>query len=186
MEKQPCLRTARLLLRPYDDADAAAVQRLAGDPLVADTTLTIPHPYPDGLAEMWIATHEAAWVQGRGAVFAVTLREGGELVGTVGLTIRPEENSAELGYWIGRPFWSRGYATEAARAAVDFGFTVLPVGRIHAHHFERNPASGRVMQKLGMSEEFFRTRAVKKAGAWEDVRGYAITRAHWESLRPGA
>ncbi len=186
MERQPSLRTPRLLLRPYEDADAPAVQRLAGDPLVADTTLTIPHPYPDGVAEMWIATHEAAWEHGRGAVFAVTLRGGSELVGTVGLTVRPEQRSAELGYWIGRPFWNIGYGTEAARAIVDFGFTVLPVDRIHAHHFERNAASGRVMQKIGMVEVFFRPRALEKRGTWEDVRGYAISRVQWDALRPRA
>jgi RimJ/RimL family protein N-acetyltransferase len=183
MEHQPQIRSARLLLRPYTDADAPEVQRLAGEPLVADTTLTIPHPYPEGVAEMWIATHEAAWTSGRGAVFAVTRIEDGRLVGTVGLTIKPELRTAELGYWIGVPFWGCGYATEASRALVDFGFTMLALDRIHAHHFERNPASGRVMQKIGMNEAFFRRGGIEKGGRREDVRGYAITRAAWESLR---
>jgi len=183
MEDQPTIRSARLVLRPYVDTDADDVQRLAGDPRVADTTLTIPHPYPDGVAEMWIATHEAAWLSGRGAVFAVTQVDDGRLLGTVGLTIRPEQRSAELGYWIGLPFWGRGYCTEAARAIVDFGFTVLSIDRIHAHHFERNPASGRVMQKVGMVEEFFRRAAIEKRGVREDIRGYVIARALWERQR---
>lgn len=183
MEHQPKIRTPRLLLRPYKDADAPEVQRLAGDPRVADTTLTIPHPYPDGIAEMWIATHEAAWTSGRGAIFAVTQLADGRLAGTVGLTIKPESGSAELGYWIGHPYWGRGYCTEAAQAIVDFGFTLLPLERIHAHHFERNPASGRVMQKIGMHEEFFRRAAIEKRGVREDIRGYAITRAQWNRLR---
>lgn len=186
MDRQPHIRTARLLLRPYEDGDAAAVQRLAGDARVADTTLTIPHPYPDGIAEMWIATHEALWESGRGAVFAVTTLEGQKVVGTVGLTRRREQDSAELGYWVGHPFWGHGYCTEAARAVVDFGFTVLPIDRIHAHHFERNPASGRVMQKIGMTESFFKPAALQKGGIREDIRGYAITREAWERLRiPG-
>lgn len=183
MDRQPNIRTARLFLRPYRDADAPAVQRLAGDARVADTTLTIPHPYPDGIAEMWIATHEAAWEHGRGAIFAITEAERGTLIGTVGLTIRPEQRSAELGYWIGYAYWGRGYCSEAAAAVVDFGFTVLPVERIHAHHFERNAASGRVMQKIGMSEEFFRAKALKKGDTLEDIRGYALSRAAWEQLR---
>lgn len=186
MEHQPPIRTARLLLRPYADADAPEVQRLAGEPLVADTTLTIPHPYPEGVAEMWIATHEAAWTSGRGAVFAVARLEDDRLVGTVGLTLKPELRSAELGYWIGVPFWGHGYATEASRAIVDFGFTILAIDRVHAHHFERNPASGRVMQKIGMVEEFFRRGAIEKGGRREDIRGYAITRAQWYRLRGGA
>lgn len=183
MEHQPKIRTARLLLRPYRDVDAPEVQRLAGDARVSDTTLTIPHPYPDGIAEMWIATHEAAWTSGRGAVFAITQLADDQLVGTVGLTIRLEQQSAELGYWIGYPFWGHGFCTEAAQAALDFGFAVLGLGRIHAHHFERNPASGRVMQKVGMREEFFRPGAIEKRGVREDIRGYAITRAAWEEIR---
>lgn len=180
MEQQPQIRTARLLLRPYVDEDASDVQRLAGDARVADTTLTIPHPYPDGIAEVWIATHEAAWEHGRGAIFAITRLEDGNLVGTVGLTIKPELRSAELGYWIGHPYWGSGYATEAAEAAVNVGFTLLPIERVHAHHFERNPASGRVMQKIGMTEAFFRPRGLQKNGIFEDIRGYAITREQWE------
>lgn len=182
MEHQPQIRTPRLLLRPYADADAPEVQRLAGDRRVADTTSTIPHPYPDGIAEMWIATHEAAWTSGRAAVFAITTLEGGRLVGTVGLTINPGLRSAELGYWIGVPFWGCGYATEASRAIIDFGFTVFALERIHAHHFERNPASGRVMLKAGMTGEFFRRAAIEKGGRLEDIRGYAITRAQWDRL----
>lgn len=185
MESMPRIRTARLVLRPYEQADAPEVQRLAGDPRVADTTLTIPHPYPDGIAEIWIAGHEVAWTSGRGAIFAVTLASDGRLLGTVGLTIRPAERSAELGYWIGAPYWGNGYGTEAARALIDFGFTALPLDRIHAHHFARNPASGRVMVKAGMQEAFFRAAAVEKSGEREDVRGYAITRAQWQAARGG-
>ena len=64
-----------------------------------------------------------------------------------------DDRRAELGYWIGVPWWNRGYATEAGRALLDFGFGTLGLHRIMAHHMMRNPASGRVMQKLGMTRD---------------------------------
>ncbi len=178
----PHIRTQRLVLRPYTEADAPDVQRLAGDARVADTTLTVPHPYPDGIAEAWIATHEAGWHLGRSAVFAIaTIKDDARLVGTIGLTIKPEEKSAELGYWIGVPFWGHGYCTEAARAVIDFAFVTLELDRVHAHYFARNQASGRVMQKSGMIEEYHRPRAIAKHGVLEDICGFAITRSQWRA-----
>jgi len=183
MESQPPIVTERLLLRPFVHEDAADVRRLAGDVRVAQGTLTVPHPYPEGIAECWIATHEAAWESGCGAVFAITLKAGGVLLGTAGLTVRQPQRAAELGYWLGVPYWGHGYCTEAARALVDFAFACFAVERVHAHHFARNSASGRVLRRIGMEEEFFRRGGVVKAGVAEDIRGYALTRARWESLR---
>jgi RimJ/RimL family protein N-acetyltransferase len=136
-------------------------------------------------AEVWIATHEAVWYHGRGIVLAITLAQDQCLLGAIGLTINPHDRAAELGYWIGVPFWGHGYCSEAAGTMIDFGFVVLPIDRVHAHHFERNPASGRVMQKAGMVEEFFKPRGIEKRGVCEDVRGYAITREQWEIRRFG-
>lgn len=101
---QPSLETTRLRLRPFTPPDAADVQRLAGDPAVAATTLTIPHPYPDGAAEAWIATHAPGWVSGRKVVYAVTASDE-RLLGALGLTLTPAHASAELGYWIGADAW---------------------------------------------------------------------------------
>ena len=88
MEKQPILATGRLLLRPFDLADARAVQRLCGDYAVAATTL-LPHPYPDGLAEAWIASFHEGVERGDAAAFAVTLAGEGSLIGGVRLRIDP-------------------------------------------------------------------------------------------------
>jgi RimJ/RimL family protein N-acetyltransferase len=181
----PTITTARLRLRAFVDADAPAVQRLAGDRRVADTTLLIPHPYPDGAAEAWIATHEASWELGRGLVFAVTLQATGELVGAIGLTIAPPTHSAEIGYWIGVPWWGQGIATDAVRALLDFGFTQLGLERMHAHHFARNRASGRVLEKAGLEFEGIRVDAVVKWGRPEDARFYGLSRADWERRRSG-
>ena len=82
-------------------------------------------------------------------------------------------SSAELGYWVRESHWGRGYATEAGREILDFGFASLKLHRIHARHLVRNPASGRVLQKLGMRREGIHRHAVRKWDVFEDVAQYA-------------
>jgi RimJ/RimL family protein N-acetyltransferase len=170
----PTLHTPRLVLRAFEPADGPAVEELAGVREVADTTLNIPHPYPAGGAAAWIGGHAAAWAAGTGAAYAITSRDGGALLGGVGLTVAPRHRRAELGYWVGVPHWNRGYCTEAARAVVAFGFDILGLHRIEAHHFTRNPASGRVMQKLGMRLEGVHREAVLRWDRFEDLAAYAL------------
>jgi RimJ/RimL family protein N-acetyltransferase len=160
----PTLRTPRLVLRPFSAGDAADVRRLAGERDIAATTLTVPHPYPEGAAEEWIVAHAGRVTRGEAAVFAVTLADTGALVGAIGLEIQAEHSRGELGYWVGKPYWGRGYATEAGRAVVRFAFQELGLSRVFACHFKVNAASGRVMEKLGMRREGkFRRHLVK----WE-------------------
>jgi [ribosomal protein S5]-alanine N-acetyltransferase len=171
--EQPTLDTERLILRPFELADAERVQQLAGDFEVADTTLNIPHPYREGMAEAWILTHKPMFRAGVLANYAVTFRSG-ELIGAVGLRIDPRHNNAELGYWIGRAHWGNGYCTEAARGVLVYAFYVLELNRVHASHLARNPASGRVMQKLGMRHEGCLRRHVCKWEKYEDLEKYGI------------
>jgi [ribosomal protein S5]-alanine N-acetyltransferase len=180
MSSQPRLTTARLVLRPFSLSDAADVQRLAGDRSVADTTLRIPHPYLDGAAEEWIATHVPGFEAGTLADFAITLRSSGELLGTIGLIIECSADRAELGYWIGAGSRNLGYCTEAGHAVIDYGFRSLDLNKITAHHFKRNPASGRVLQKLGMRREGEQAQQVKKWDRYEDIVLYGLLRATWE------
>ena len=179
MSQQPVLTTRRLVLRPFALDDALAVQVLAGAREVAETTLHIPHPYPAGGAEQWIATHPIMWEAGTGMTSAVVDAGTGVLMGAVGLTLTPAHSRAELGYWLGVPYWNRGYATEAAAALVDFGFTQLGLHRIQAHYLTRNSASGRVMQKLGMRSEGVSRHAVRKNDRFEDLEMYAILADEW-------
>ena len=176
MTAQPTLETPRLLLRPFRLSDATDVQRLAGEAAIADTTLTIPHPYEDGMAEAWIVTHGPAYASRESVVFAI-LDRADALVGAIGLRLEPAHRRAELGYWIGVPHWGRGYATEAVGAAIEFGFWSLGLNRIHARHFTRNPASGHVMQKAGMTLEGHERQHVFKNGQFEDLACYGILRS---------
>jgi RimJ/RimL family protein N-acetyltransferase len=178
---QPVVLTPRLRLRPFLPSDATAVQRLAGDHAVAHTTLSSPHPYEDGMAEAWIAGVAEDFTSGRQVVFAITDGVTGELIGAVGLVLRLEHGRAELGYWIGRPFWGRGYATEAVREVLRYGFTSLGLHRIHASHFARNPASGRVMVKVGMRREGVARAHVRRFDRFEDLVQYGILREEFDA-----
>ena len=176
----PTLTTERLLLRPFVESDAAAVERLAGAREVADTTLHIPHPYPAGGGAWWIGTHASAWKEGAGLTLAIVARDApDELLGTVGTSIVREHARGELGYWIGAHAWGRGYATEAARAMTAYAFETLRLHRVQARHFTRNPASGRVMQKLGMRLEGVHREAYLRWERFEDVAVYGILAAEW-------
>ena len=178
--KSLTFETERLLLRPFLLSDASDVQRLAGNWAIADTTLNVPHPYEDGMAEAWISTHQPRFEAGELAVFAITLKTDSELVGAVGLRAERSFDRANLGYWIGEPFWGLGYCTEAATSIVEYGFTELKLQRLYAEHLERNSASGRVLQKIGMSKEGTARQHTKKWGKFEDLVLYGLLRNEWE------
>ncbi len=205
MSHIPRLYTPRLCLRPFTPADAARVQELAGDPRIAATTAAIPHPYPDGAAETWIQSHQPAAALGKKFEFAITLAgtrtpnresdptETGFVIGAIGIGDAGEfasfqipegdQEFATLGYWIGVPFWNKGFATEAARAILDFAFTRRHYPRVLAFHFDNNPASGRVLQKLGMTHQGTLPTAFNKNGQFHDLVQFAILESEWARRR---
>jgi len=173
----PTLRTQRLVLRPFTPGDAADVQRVCGRREIADAAANIPHPYADGVAEEWIAKHAATFVEGTSVNLAVTLVETGEYIGGIGLIgISETHLRAEMGYVVAVEYWSRGYCTEAATAVLDYAFKEMGLHRVYAHHFARNPASGRVMQKIGMTYEGTLRHHHVKWGRFEDLVCYGICR----------
>jgi [ribosomal protein S5]-alanine N-acetyltransferase len=176
----PTLRTARLVLRPLETTDAPAIQRLAGEREIALNTLVIPHPYPDGVAEAWIEEQKQQGELDRMYNFAI---DDGGLIGIAGLTMKGER-IAELGYWIGVPFWGRGYASEAAAEVIRFGFEDCGMHRIFACHYARNPASGRILQKVAMTREGTLRQHILKWGEFLDVVYYGLLREEWEAAAP--
>lgn len=177
MRTAPPLLTQRLLLRSLTLEDTADVQRLAGDRDIALMTVAIPHPYEEGMAEEWIRASSERFEKDEALNFAITLKADKKLIGAIGLELEPEHQRGELGYWIGKPYWNLGYATEAAKAVVAYSFQVLKLNRIYAYHFTRNPASGRVLEKVGMRSEGCRRQHTKKWGTFEDSIGYGILKA---------
>jgi len=171
---QPVLDTPRLVLRAFTLDDVDEVARLAGDPLIAETTANIPHPYESKHAEGWIATHAEQYREGTLMNVAVTDRADGALYGCVGLEIRPAVNRAEIGYWIGVPYWNRGYATEASWALLTWAFRERGLHRVMARFVGRNPSSGRVMEKLGMRHEGTLRDHVRYGDGRDDILLYGL------------
>jgi [ribosomal protein S5]-alanine N-acetyltransferase len=177
----PTLETERLTLRRLELTDAARVRDLAGQPDIAATTINTPHPYPEGAAETFITqTHEAA-ENGLDYTFAIVPKGEVGLVGCIGLHLAPPHQRAEMGYWMGRPYWRHGYTTEAARRVVRFGFEDLHLNRIMASCFRGNFASARVMQKAGMTYEGTLQQHFLRFGQFHDAEYYAVLREEWQS-----
>jgi len=182
----PTLETERLILRPFVLRDALRVQALAGDRRVAEMTAEIPYPYPDGVAEAWISSHLLEWRTHRQIALAVTLKKTGALVGAVSLRLFAQGPRAELGYWIGVPYWNNGYCTEAARALVAYGFEELELDSVQARHRLENPASGRVMEKLGMRCEGVAPHAGVRNARLLDLVDYSIPAGNFRVRYPAA
>lgn len=177
----PFLETERLVLRAFTLADAKRVQELAGVFEVADTTGQMPHPYLDGMAEDWIMGQAEEFREGSAITFAITQKKNGEVIGAIGLTLNAHHKRAEMGYWLGVPYWNCGYTTEAARAVLRYAFQQLGLVRVYASHFARNPASGRVMQKAGMRYEGTLRQHFIRWTEPEDMVYYGILKEEWQA-----
>ncbi len=138
-------------LRLLAPEQAEAIQRLASDARIAATT-RIPHPYPEHGARDFIAAQIEARQRGTAWTFAITDQD--ELVGVCGIEGIGGEDPPELGYWIGAPYWGRGYATAGVKLLLEFAFQNLLLDQVRAHALERNTASRRVLEKSGF--EFLR------------------------------
>ena len=133
------LESERLILRPARPPDVAAMTVWLGDYDVAKMLARVPYPYGESDAESFIALAEPHR-------FAIQRKQDGLFMGMIGLYA---EDDYEFGYWLGKPFWGRGYATEAARRLVSYAFMELDRETVHAGWFYDNPASGNVLAKLG-------------------------------------
>ena len=124
-----------------------------------------------------VAGHQETFEKRKGLDLCVALRDENVLIGAVGFgTMSVQHERAELGYWIGYEWWSEGYCTEATQRLLSFGFEKLGFNRIVGHHLTRNPASGRVMQKIGMKHEGTLRQHIKKWDKFEDLKCYGILR----------
>jgi [ribosomal protein S5]-alanine N-acetyltransferase len=179
-DRPPELVTERLVLRELRVTDAIAVAAGAGDHRVAQYLIAVPSPYPIALARRWVLHRIEWWKLGRGVTFAVTLADDPEpLLGTVSLRRYVRDRRAELGYWLAAPAWGHGFATEAARAAIDFGFRQLGLARVYAQVIAGNRASIAVLDKLGMVNEGVKRQHVHKARRLHDVVLYGLLRDEW-------
>jgi [ribosomal protein S5]-alanine N-acetyltransferase len=179
MDARPTLETTRLKLCPYCESDIAELLPLIGTREVAATTLRIAHPYTEQDARTFLALAQEPdklWL-------AIRLRSDGRQIGGIGLRVDQLHQHAELGYWLGAPYWRQGYATEAAREMLRYGFEDLGMHRILATHFKHNPASGRILKKLGMRYEGCQREHLRKWDQFVDSELYGILRQEWQNSK---
>jgi 8-oxo-dGTP diphosphatase len=158
------LETERLLLRTYGQDDAPYIAVLLDDPVMADFLMVTPQPFVEFDARQMV---KAAWrrlTTGRGFDLLIVAKDGGAVLGGVGVGLHDEATRAELGFWIGRAHWGHGYATEATSRMVGFARDALGVARVTATVGEGNAASRRVLDKLGFIETGRGERKVPSTG----------------------
>jgi RimJ/RimL family protein N-acetyltransferase len=177
MKKFPELNTERLLLRGFSLADKEDVIELAGAREIAAKTLSIPHPLKPEDAEKWLKDKKNSYSKNKEIAWAICARTEGHLMGAIGLSLNDKNDSAELGFWMGKPYWGRGYTTEAGREVLNYAFGQLKLNRVEAYHMTGNNASGRVLEKLGMKYEGLHRQRIKKWEEFKDVKCFAILRS---------
>lgn len=185
MIPQPILNTSRLKLRPFSAADTQRVAELANDEEISRNLRSFEFPYSLDDAKDWVSGLPAEWEQGKSAVFAICFGQAEpqqeQLVGAIGIVLDQQSNLGELGYWVGRKYWGQGIATEASQSMLDFAFGQLGLNKVVAECLVRNPASARVIEKVGMVQEGFLEKHFRKNVADEycDVRVFGLLRAAW-------
>lgn len=177
----PTLRTARLLLRAYTPDDVSRVMELS----------EVEEVWPSGGVPSYDQGMASAWIRGYRPLPRLTLLElavttaADGLVGGVTLRLARRERRAEIGYWVGVPYWNRRIATEAAGAVLAYAFEELGLRRVVARHLGSNPASGRVLRGLGMVHEGTLREHVLHGEGWVDLVCYALLEREWRARHGG-
>lgn|SRR5690625_1218286 len=174
------IETERCILRKLTQTDADRIEELASDYDVAKTTLNIPHPYPKGGAKDFIERTILAEVDGKSVTYAIVKKRTNQLIGIIGIKLTPTHKRGELGYWIGKPDWGRGYGTEATKAIVTLGFETLHLHKIFSRAITTNPGSWRIMVKVGMTHEGTLKQHAARRGQFVDLVYYGILKEEYE------
>lgn len=170
------IETERLIIRRFTPLDAKHVYDCCNDYDVVKTTLKMPWPYTMEIAEGWINKQIQNENDGENYELAICFKnDPKKVIGCIALlNIKSEPKRAELGYWVGKKYWRQGIATEAARAMIEYGFNKLGLHSIIARYFDINPASGRVMQKCGMTYVGTMRENEIRFGKYQNVGYYEI------------
>ena len=174
----PVLTTARLRLRAPQREEALLIAALANDRRIAENTARIPHPYTLADAERFLRYLEESETE---TAFAIT-RADDVLIGICGLMMKPRK-TPEIGYWLGVPYWGHGYATEAARAVIDYAFEDLGLERLEAGARVSNPASRRVLEKCGFQWSGVTLLRIHAIASSAPVDRFRLDRGLWASLK---
>lgn len=169
--------TTEVTIEPVSLKHAAVLERLISDPAVSETTSNIPHPYPKGGAADWIRLTKEQSAEGKAFGFSVICH--GVFVGVASI-LNIAAGQGEIGYWVGRPYWGRGYATAAGRQVIAVGFEEVRLSTFEGKCLARNTGSYRVLEKLGFQITGFTEIEKPKWPTPERVAEFALTRELWD------
>ena len=172
----PRLETQRLILCEQNERYASQMAALANIPEISQNLSSMPYPYVIEDAHDWIAHAKKGYEAGELMSFAIIEKSSGDYMGNIDIMLDSKDMHGTLGYWLGKPYWGKGYMSEAAREMLRYGFEVLGYRRMYAVHFKTNPASGRVMEKIGMQLEGIRRQHFKKGEIYYDLCDWGILR----------
>ncbi|MFO1089088.1 MAG: GNAT family protein [Hyphomicrobiales bacterium] len=180
------IETERLILRPPRREDAPRIAELANHKAIARNLGLMPHPYGLEDALAYIARVESTAPPG--AAFAITVKDDGDrFAGAVGYGTRADNGRMDMGYWLGMPYWGKGYATEAAAAIVAHAFEIAGLDALPSGYHADNPASGHILiDKLGFEHVGREMQFSAGAGEAVDTVLVRLTRARWQALRSAA
>lgn len=182
MENFPVLKGNKIVLKEMHLHDAEAIYNLAKNENVSKYTLNIPYPYKMEDAVWWINNAKEKFKTKEQFTFGIFILDTEEFIGGIGLIVDQKNSKASIGYWVGEPFWNKGYTTEALKLILNFGFNDLQLNKLFAHHLVENTASGRVMQKAGMILEAELKEHNCKNGVFRDIKQYRLTRKEFQDL----
>lgn len=171
--------TIRMQVRSINQADIPIIQKYAADKELSKKTLNIPYPYPeDGAKQFYEATIKG---ESEGTVRLFVLEENQKFIGQIALSMNQADNSAELGYWIARPFWGAGFGTEAAEFITEFAFEQLHLKKLFAAAQADNIGSRRILEKVGMRLISTTEKDRFRFGQWSDTAHYELTDQDFEN-----
>ena len=175
MNKFPTLSTERLVLsQPIVSDLEDVVFQMNSTSEISENTLTLPFPYHKQHADYWFQMAEFSFQKKEAFIFGIREKENLKLIGAIGLHLDIENHKAEVGYWLGKSFWNKGYVSEALQAVLKFGFEELKLNKIYASYFHHNPASGKVLEKNGFVFEAELKQEILKNGKYLDLFRYAL------------
>ncbi len=181
MENFPELYTERLRLGKIRTKDLPLITEYANNKKISDNTLSFPFPYAEENAVFWMEMEIQGFQKKENFIFAIYEKKSDQFIGGIGLHIDKNNNKAELGYWIAEPFWNKGFASEAGNEILNYGFNILGLNKIFGTHFLYNPASKRVLRKIGMYKEAEMKQHYFKNGKYEDVIQYCLLKAEFKT-----
>lgn len=168
------IETSRLILRLFKDTDAPEVAKLCNNYNLYKNTLYLPFPYSIDDAVSWIKNQLDNFNNDQCFEFAITDKITGNLYGAIALSNHQKFNNGEIAYWVGEEYWGNGYATEAAKAILEFAFIEKGYNKVFARCFHSNLASSRVIEKIGMKKEGILREHVKKNNEYIDLTHFGI------------